>query len=219
MPFLFFLDLNRQSGASDDSFRITPNPSEMFSDDEECDLQSTARQFDHNQHCGADSTSVLIPPSHKSTRIVHTSGLSFMSAEPLSRVHSRTRHIPVPSRRTRSGTVNPLSRCNYLDQTLDKFDEEASTSPPPIPPHRTQIDSQHQMASDDIPPPIPPHRNTKSHLKPSTTYRTQLHAEPVRPKHLSLTSVHTPKSVDSCKTQLDYKAMVAVLDRLKESSA
>lgn len=206
----------------------------MFPDDEECDLPLTAAtvapRLDNDQERGAHSISVLIPPNHKSTRIVHTSGLSFMSAEtPPPPVPSRTRHIPVPVRRNMNGTVNPLSGHKYWGQSTldcDLSEGEPCEAPPPVPPHRTRVNTERierqLLAKSDSnsiqvgpnPPPVPPHRS-KSHLKQASATD-----QPSRPRHLSLTSKHTPQSVDYlCDSKLDYKTMVAVLDRLKESSA
>lgn len=240
----------RISTVSDSNFRITSNPTEMFPENGKYDLQSndcmhalanrlstnssqrstSKRAHEVGSRSGngsIDLSSVLIPPSHKSTRIATNPGLTFMTSGecPPPPIPSRTRHIP--SRRSvPSSTTSHISRSlkwTDISGRVPISDEKSSNRmAPPIPPHRVKLNDDSWMESSSPlikshtqPPPIPPHRNQMQPKLPSGHSRTQ----PSRPKHLRLNMRNTPQNDDQCDTKLDYHSMIKVLDRLKESNA
>ena len=244
--------LRSLSDSSNIDFRITPNLSEMIPDDEKYEPESSdclkvkTTKFDNL----SDSTpyrkqennfSVLIPPNHKSTRIMNSSGLNFTLPETSSPppIPLRTRHIPLPGKRNLNGGRSQMHSGHMWISNEDPSNdltEKDSLEPyirvPPVPPHRIRIDDTkptligHQAVkiesvnsndSTNTVPPVPPHRNKLFVLKSSqSNVSSNGQALIDRPKHLQL---QNKNSVDCSDKRQNYHSMIMVLDRLKESNA
>lgn len=239
MSVCYFVVTNQLDG----NIRITTNPAEMFSEQfrdkqENCDegsLNCLQQIDDQNMALSEPNTSlgVLIPPNHKSTRIVPSTILALGSPDtPPPPIPPRTRHIPIPSKQNICSDTDRhsllLTRASFEDKCHRK---DVSKCVPPIPPHqitfeKSSINGTLQENSRSLlmdcgitrnqsnPPPIPPHR-IKTQLKPSTITASTSSPKPMRPQNLMLN--HSNLSEPSMSTKMDYRRMMKLLDRLKET--
>lgn len=127
-----------------------------------------------------------------------------------------TRAPPIPPHRMQGKSSSEATSEAISDHQSSSSDLStgSSTHPPPIPPHRGK--SSERASS----------RRTLSSASASSSSVNEGSPQPVRPRHLRLAKKHAPQSKaqrvgneEHPQQQPDYRTMMKVLERLKESSA
>lgn len=128
---------------------------------------------------------------------------------------------PIPPHRMQEGSKRSSSGSETTSEAISDHQSISSdlstgsgTHPPPVPPHR----GKSSEASSS--------RRTLSSGSASSSSANERSPQPVRPKHLRLAKRHAPQnraqrvgSEETNQQQPNYRTMMKVLERLKESNA